>query len=266
VELPAIVAEKMDKCRNLYLEMQLDWKMGFKMLSGGSILNEMIVNENEKWTQEDWELIKEWFVDYHQMDETTFNYLKGKNNSSMSPLTNMFMELYGFDSGAVEEDLKMLAKNRNICIKGLDKDWNEIQTWYAHYATKSTGFWKKESIDSLLDEGYYGLADLFIAYAIQDTATINFYEKDDEWENGLTLVAWRNHNWMPQLKKLMRERTMVAVGAAHLFGTHGVVTLLKQAGFDVRPVEGHFGGEKLERFIRRNSLRYQVADEARNEE
>jgi hypothetical protein len=258
VELPGIVGEKMDKCRNLYLEIQLDWKMGFKMLSGGSFINEMVVNE--KWTKEDWEFIKEWFVDYHQMDATTFNYLKGKNKTSMSPLNDMFMELYGFDRGAVEEDLKMLAKQRKIDIRGLDKDWNEIQTWYAHYAQKSTDYWKKGSLDSLLDEGYYRLADLFIAYAIQDTATINFYEKDDEWENGLTLVAWRNHNWMPQLKKLMQNQTLVAVGAAHLYGTHGVVNLLKKAGFSVSPVEGYFGGEKLERFIRRNSRQYQLAD------
>jgi hypothetical protein len=46
-----------------------------------------------------------------------------------------------------------------------------------------------------------------------------------------------------------------------LYGTHGVITLLKKDGFDVRPVDGHFGGPKLERFIRRNSRQYQLADD-----
>jgi len=258
VELPEIVAEKMDKCRNLYLEMQLDWKMVFKMLTSGSINSEMMIDENKEWTDDDWENIKDWFVSTHKMDEGTFNRLKG--NASSSRLADMYLALYGYEYGAVEEDLKLLAKQRGISIKGLDKDWTEIQTWYAHYAQKSTVYWKEGSIDSLLDDGYYGLADLFIAYAIQDTATINLYEKDAVWEDGLTLVAWRNHNWMQQLKQLMQQRTMVAVGAAHLYGTHGVITLLKKAGFDVRPVEGHFGGEKLERFIRRNSRQYQLAE------
>ena len=258
VELPIIVSEKMDKCRSLYLEMQLDWKMVFKMLTSGSMNSELMIDENKEWTDDDWEAIKDWFVATHKMDEVTFNRLKG--NASSSRLADMYLALYGYEFGAVEEDLKFLAKQRNVNIKGLDKDWNQIQTWYAHYSQKSTGYWERGGIDSLLDDGYYGLADLFIAYAIQDTSTINLYEKDDVWKNGLTLVAWRNHNWMPQLKQIMHQRTMVAVGAAHLYGTHGVITLLKKAGFDVRPVEGHFGGEKLERFIRRNSREYQLAD------
>ncbi len=258
VELPEVVSEKMDKCRNLYLEMQLDWKMVFKMLTSGSINSEMMIDENKEWTDDDWENIKDWFVSTHKMDEGTFNLLKG--NASTSRLADMYLALYGYEYGAVEEDLKLLAKQRKVSIKGLDKDWTEIQTWYAHYAQKSTVYWKKGSIDSLLDDGYYGLADLFIAYAIQDTATINFYEKDAVWKDGLTLVAWRNHNWMPQLKQLMQQSSFVAVGAAHLFGTHGVIYLLKKAGFEVRPVDGHFGGEKLERFIRRNSRQYQLVD------
>jgi hypothetical protein len=62
----------------------------------------------------------------------------------------------------------------------------------------------------------------------------------------------------------MKEKTMVAIGAAHLFGTHGVINLLRNEGFNVQPVGGHFGGEKLERFIRMNSRQYEMSNENLN--
>ncbi|MCU0387984.1 MAG: hypothetical protein MUE71_05210 [Chitinophagaceae bacterium] len=52
----------------------------------------------------------------------------------------------------------------------------------------------------------------------------------------------------------------MAVGAAHLFGPNGVLTLLQRAGFECYPVEAHLGGDKLERFIRRFGRQYQLTD------
>lgn len=258
VQLPAVVEEKLANCHTLYLEMQLDWKMVFKMLTSGTINSEMMIDENKEWTEEDWAAIKHWFVSEQKMDEADYNRLK--TNASSSRLVDMYLKLYGYEYGAVEDDLKWMSKKRKMPIKGLDKDWNEIQTWYAHYAQSSSGFWQGGDLDSLLADGYYSLADMFVSYAVQDTATLGEIDQDDLWENGLSLVEWRNINWMKQLPQLMGNRVFVAVGAAHLFGTNGVVNLLKKQGFLCTPVEGHFGGDKLERFIQRNSRQYHLAD------
>jgi uncharacterized protein YbaP (TraB family) len=258
VQVPQVVEEKLANCRTLYLEMQLDWKMVFKMLTSGTMNSEMMIDEDKEWTDEDWENIKHWFVEGQKMDEQDFNRIKG--NASSSRLVDMYLKLYGFEYGEVETDLKFMAKRDKIPIKGLDKDWEEIQTWYAHYAQGSSGFWQEGNLDSLLADGYYSLADLFVSYAVQDTATLGEIDKEDRWENGLSLVEWRNINWMKQLPQLMGNRTFVAVGAAHLYGKNGVINLLKQEGFTCTPVEGHFGGDKLERFIRRNCRQYQLAD------
>jgi uncharacterized protein len=258
VQLPSVVEEKLANSRTLYLEMQLDWKMVFKMLTSGTINSEMMIDENKDWTEEDWEKIKHWFVDDQQMNEQDFNRIKG--NTSTSRLVDLYLKLYDYEYGAVEEDLKWMAKKEKIPIKGLDRNWNEIQSWYAHYAQSSSGFWQGGNLDSLLADGYYSLADMFISYAVQDTATLGEIDKDDLWEDGLSLVEWRNINWMKQLPQLIGDRVFVAVGAAHLYGKNGVLNLLKEAGFVCRPVEGHFGGDKLEKFIRRNSRQYQLAD------
>lgn len=258
VEVPPVVEEKLADCRTLFLEMQLDWKMVLKMLTGGTLNNEMMIDENQEWTSEDWDQIKSWFVEKQGMEEAEYNRIKSSGTTSR--LADLYLSLYGYKYGEVESDLKIWAKRKKIPIKGLDKDWNEIQSWYAHYAQSSSGFWQEGKLDSMLTDGYYSLADMFISYAVQDTTTLGEIDTDDHWKDGLSLVEWRNINWMKQLPQLMENRTFVAVGAAHLYGPNGVVQLLRNQGFACYPVEGHFGGEKLERFIRRNSRQYQLAD------
>lgn len=50
------------------------------------------------------------------------------------------------------------------------------------------------------------------------------------------LLRRRNHNWIPVMGRMMREKsTFFAVGAGHLGGEHGVIALLRQSGYLVEP-------------------------------
>ena len=50
-----------------------------------------------------------------------------------------------------------------------------------------------------------------------------------------SLIVERNNNWMPQLEKCLARTTpcMVVVGAAHLVGPDGLLTLLQRKGYRV---------------------------------
>jgi uncharacterized protein YbaP (TraB family) len=50
-----------------------------------------------------------------------------------------------------------------------------------------------------------------------------------------SLIVERNHNWMPQLEKCLARTTpcMVVVGAAHLVGPDGLLTLLQRKGYRI---------------------------------
>lgn len=50
-----------------------------------------------------------------------------------------------------------------------------------------------------------------------------------------SLIVQRNHNWMPPLEKCLTRATpcMVVVGAAHLVGPDGLLTLLQRKGYRV---------------------------------
>ena len=50
----------------------------------------------------------------------------------------------------------------------------------------------------------------------------------------------RNHNWMPKLLPILKDKqsgyNMVAVGGLHLFGKEGLIELLRKEGFELTPV------------------------------
>ena len=50
------------------------------------------------------------------------------------------------------------------------------------------------------------------------------------------ILGQRNRNWMPKLQQYLAQKpTLVAVGAAHLFGKDGLVALLRARGYTVEP-------------------------------
>jgi uncharacterized protein len=82
------------------------------------------------------------------------------------------------------------------------------------------------------------------------TRMIELYKSQDlyglqtmiEQESGMgpytgLLLDRRNINWIPVIERLMREAPVfVAVGAGHLAGENGVLSLLRKAGYEVKPV------------------------------
>ncbi|MCD4750230.1 MAG: TraB/GumN family protein, partial [Thermoanaerobaculales bacterium] len=97
----------------------------------------------------------------------------------------------------------------------------------------------------------------FLRYSLRDLRTIipQLKELTDAWKSGdvevignlLTdafadedelfgrLVTERNEAWLPRVEELLAgdQRALVVVGALHLVGSGGLVTLLQEAGYEV---------------------------------
>jgi len=82
--------------------------------------------------------------------------------------------------------------------------------------------------------------ELIDAYKKQDLVKLEeLMKKSDVGVNSYTelLLYRRNRNWVQKLKTLFPERSLViAVGAGHLPGDQGVISLLRKEGFKVTPV------------------------------
>lgn len=92
------------------------------------------------------------------------------------------------------------------------------------------------------------LKEMFDAYKEQDLSKLEkLMVETDAGMSGFTdiMLYHRNQNWVNKLKELMPQKSlMVAVGAGHLPGEKGVLSLLRKQGFKVEPVKNKVGGVK----------------------
>lgn len=82
--------------------------------------------------------------------------------------------------------------------------------------------------------------DMLNLYLKEDVAALSELMHDDKQmtkEQQKVLLDDRNINWMNKMPQMMSEKsTLFAVGAGHLVGEKGVITLLKQKGYTVKPI------------------------------
>lgn len=92
---------------------------------------------------------------------------------------------------------------------------------------------EKASTDAL--ESYNTLLKL---YQSQDVEKLYDYVKEENSpEENYKLLDFRNKLWIPRIEKQSKAGSVLyAVGAAHLGGENGVINLLKQKGFILKPV------------------------------
>lgn len=82
------------------------------------------------------------------------------------------------------------------------------------------------------------LDSLIAAYKREDLGALSeLVRKSDLGNYTSFLLNKRNENWIPKIEKIMEEApAFIAVGAAHLGGEKGILNLLKEKGYVVRPV------------------------------
>ncbi len=138
----------------------------------------------------------------------------------------------------VEEELMKLAKEDKKEIKGLETIQFQSSVfdsipyeWQAKELLKnidSSAFYKNEFDTMLLVYKQQKLDD------IQKLFTKSEFG-DDKYED--ILLTQRNKNWVNQLKLIMKnESVFVAVGAGHLVGEKGLISLLRKEGYRVDPL------------------------------
>jgi len=102
----------------------------------------------------------------------------------------------------------------------------------------------QEQADALLEMIGHGdskglLQQLTDAYKLQnlDTLWAIFQEQMTGYEYD-AIVKVRNLNWEKQMKELLpKQTTLFVVGAGHLPGEYGMINLLREAGYKVKPVK-----------------------------
>jgi hypothetical protein len=139
----------------------------------------------------------------------------------------------------VEEELMKIAKEDKKEIKGL-----ETMQFQASVFDSIPYEWQAKELLKNIDS--------FSVYKDEFDQMLRLYKNQqldsmkemlnksefgsDKYED--LLLTNRNKNWVNQLNKIMKtESVFVAVGAGHLVGDFGLISLLRKAGYKVEPLE-----------------------------
>ncbi len=124
------------------------------------------------------------------------------------------------------------AKKRGIPSSGLETIQYQLSTVNT-ISLEEQAEMLVSSLGSEMTE-YNKMLDLYLANDLEGlNAIMETSEMSSETFTNNFLIQ-RNKNWIPEIEKLVqKQKTFIAVGAAHLTGENGVVKLLQNAGYTV---------------------------------
>ncbi|MEN0003860.1 MAG: TraB/GumN family protein, partial [Bacteroidota bacterium] len=145
----------------------------------------------------------------------------------------------GGDMVSYEMEIMTLAKEKDLSIGGLETAAYQMSMFDSiPYDVQAKML--VDAIDGKGESGAGEFDELVKLYKTQNIrAMVNLMGEDPEglgkYEN--LLLANRNKNWIPVMAEMMlKQPTFFAVGAGHLAGKEGVVTLLREEGYEVKPL------------------------------
>ncbi len=142
-------------------------------------------------------------------------------------------------ASGVEEELMKLAKANKKEIKGLETMAMQAAVFDSiPYAVQAKELLK--SIDSLAKYKMYfdTMVQVYKSQQLNKIETLFTQSEFGMEENQDILLDRRNQNWVIQLKTILPQQSVfIAVGAGHLVGEKGLISLLKKEGYVVKPLE-----------------------------
>lgn len=219
---------------HIYMEIKLDdpamalSSMQYMTMKDGKILKDLYSDEN-------YERVQNFFKDSLKMPLPLLQNMKPFFLVSLLMPNMMDCQ----DASGVEMELIKLAKEDDKEIKGL-----ETIQFQASIFDSIPYEWQAQqllnNIDSLsfMKEELVEMINLYKAQNLDSLAVLINKSEFAEDQYSDILLANRNQNWVAQLDIIMQnESVLVAVGAGHLPGAEGVISLLRKKGYTVTPLE-----------------------------
>ncbi len=190
-------------------------------------------------SEEDYKLLKHFMKDSLAMDESVYAHMKPMMVSILISIAYM-SKMEGMDdiNYSIDKDLQQIASENSIEVKGFEtvKDQGEIMfnkitpIDQADYLIESikTNQYSKESIQNMVN--YYNKGNL------------NEINKMTHQNMNSTFVdiflSQRNENWIKSIQAIFNDnkRIFMAVGAGHLTGDKGLIQLLRDKGYTLKPI------------------------------
>lgn len=223
--------QKLLNTNQLYLEVDIT-KPGLQQ----ELMTQMMLTETS--------LDKELGADFHIADKA-FQKITGLSLSlfkQFKPFVSISMlalqTLNCPDKIQPETILSNLAKNAKIRIGGLETVAEQAAAINAEPLNSQITSLKKMILQ--FERSKKEMNELVRVYQLNNADSIYAYlqtqSMSTEFEQ--TMLIRRNRNWIPKMLNAMQSApTFFAVGAGHLGGKEGLLVLLKEKGYQLKPLE-----------------------------
>lgn len=227
------LSDALTASEEVYFEMDLDdasntlGALFFMNMKEGKTLKDL-------YTPEEFNRLNTYFKDSLATSLTTFQKMKPA-----------FLEAFLFpkmmpckEMSGVEQELMKIARKQQKEIKGFETIAFQASVFDSiPYADQARSL--LNSIDSIHQYKVY-FDTMMTVYKNQELDSIEALFNNTSFgiKDGLDiLLDKRNRNWVDQLKTILAANNVfIAVGAGHLVGKKGLIALLKEEGYTLRPI------------------------------
>lgn len=233
-----VVIQKFNQCKAFAGELKIDSTIMPKMAEAaalkGTTLDKILLKD-------DYALTDQWLKDLSGYDLNMFNMV---NPMTVSIVLMGFVQQQVFPQNPTSPELMMdeyfqqLAKQSGKQITGLETLDDQINAIYLQFSYERQAELLMDQVKQR-DKVAQDLLYMTTSYKKSDFKAIRniMYEGSFTKTEAEVILDNRNLNWMKQLPALMQQSSVfVAVGALHLGGTNGLVQLLRNDGYAVKPL------------------------------
>ena len=238
-QIPDTVKNKLVQCESLITEIGISNSDNFKIKAAKAIRykgGKTVLDKLNKST-------KESFRQY--MDEK----IGGSDSIKRATISykpyfmfgNLFSLRFSDSIMRMETQFENLAKINQLPVLSLEPDEDRLIVYYKKYANSV----KPYNLDLVAEMRMSSNARNFAFYLDGDIKSMI------KLNGGASKMAIeRNYYWAPQLVKMLRKPSFVAVGTGHLIGKQAIQELLKNEGFIVKPIVlSHPRPKQLDEFL-----------------
>jgi uncharacterized protein len=237
----------LDRVEQIYLEIDID-DLGTIITAAGGIRRPGNQTLQELMTPQDYRKVRNFFEKERYMPMSIASTLQPFILTSMVVGSDYYAPgCYGKTSW--ESMLVKASRNRKLAVFGLEEPQEQIDV-FNQVPIKDQIAGLVSAIDNratIKKEAEKGIRELEAVYDSQDIDKLHKFINKFSNTSGVqaagnekfieALLNQRNRNWIPRIGKIAQEKpTFFGVGAGHLGGQQGVIALLREAGYTVKPL------------------------------
>jgi uncharacterized protein len=130
---------------------------------------------------------------------------------------------------------KMAKKKPQVGLEGITDQVNLIASVPVEKQVRTFVQGIRENKDAVKE--FQKLIDVYKRQDLQEMNRLTVEESTDFENFQEEFINKRNRNWIPVIKNLIhKDQVFIAVGAAHLGGEEGVISLLRKEGYIIEPI------------------------------